>query len=90
MKKSKCFAVCSASPAPFCGRRDWCNKRLKIIAFVDGVSNSAAHLNAVFCKEFLGFFEGCIGHNQQIAVGFEVNFIDMHLRESVSQYWSAS
>ena len=52
---------------------------LKIIHFVDGVSDTASHFDAPFFEESNGSIQSLLIHDKKVPVGFQVDFIHMNL-----------
>ena len=52
---------------------------LEIVRLIDGISDSACHFEALREEILLGLFDGFVGHNQQVAVRLELDFVHFQL-----------
>ena len=54
-------------------------ERLKLIALVNGKSNTTCHLDALFQEELLGFLKRCIIYNQHVTMCLQIDLIHIQL-----------
>nr|WP_321333098.1 hypothetical protein [uncultured Bacteroides sp.] len=57
-------------------------ERLKIIHFVDSISDAAVSLHAMLLEEFLGLLQRLARHDFQVAVCFQIDLVHLHLRRN--------
>ena len=51
----------------------------KAIGFIYGIGNTTGGFNAFGLEEFLSLIQCSIVHNQQVAMGFQIDFVDIQL-----------
>ena len=54
-------------------------ERLEVIALIDGIGDTASHLQSLLEEEVLGFLQGSVIHNQQVAVCLQIDFVHIQL-----------
>ena len=52
---------------------------LKLIGLVDGVGDTACHLNALFLEKLLGLLQCSVIDNQQVTMGLEIDLVNIQL-----------
>ena len=52
---------------------------LKFVGLVDGVGDTACHLNALFLEKLLGLLQCGVIDNQQVTMGLEIDLVNIEL-----------
>ena len=52
---------------------------LKVIALINGISNTTCHFQSLLEEEVLRFFKCCVIYNQQVAMCLQINLIHIQL-----------